>query len=73
MEKFLKWIWVLQEVSNKDRKPKLGRGYSTAQRFNPYNPLTYIVLVAIVLTGMFLQGFVGFWKDNTIINPFKWD
>jgi len=43
--KLLKFLYILQEVSNKGRKTLLGRGYTTAIRYNPYNPLSYIVIV----------------------------
>ena len=48
----LKRIWVLQEVSNKNRLPTLGKGFSIARRFNPYNPLSYIVIIKIRLNGI---------------------
>jgi hypothetical protein len=73
MSKFLKFIFVLQEVSNKNRNPKLGRGFLTARRFNPYNPLSYIVLMLISIVGITMFGFVGFWKEVDITNPFKWN
>lgn len=70
-EKLLKFLFVLQEVSNKDRNPKLGKGFSTAYRFNPFNPLSYIALILIIIVGILMYGIVGFWKE--IHNPFKWD
>lgn len=73
MRKFLKKIWVLQEVSNKNRNPKLGRGFFTARRLNPYNPLSYIVLIGAIIIGFIMFGVVGFWKETDIKNPFKWD
>lgn len=69
--KLLKFLWVIQEVSNKDGK--LGRGFSKAIRFNPYNPLSYITLIIIIIVGLFMFGFVGFWKEINMQNPFKWD
>ena len=73
MSKFLKFIFVLQEVSNKNRNPKLGRGFITARRFNPYNPISYIVLILIPIIGIAMFGVVGFWKEVEITNPFKWN
>lgn len=73
MRKFLKKIWVLQEVSNRNRSPKLGRGFDKAYRLNPYNPLSYISLVGIIIVGFIMFGVVGFWKETDIKNPFKWD
>lgn len=70
---FLKLIKVIQEVSNKDRKPKLGRGYSTAIRLNPWNPLSYITLILIFIIGIILFGIIGIWKEMDDTNPFKWN
>lgn len=72
MIKILKCLFILQEVSNKDRKVKLGRGFSTAIRMNPYNPLSYVVVCLNIILGILMFGFVGFWKE-LIKNPFKWD
>jgi hypothetical protein len=68
----LKFLFILQEVSNKGRNPVLGRGYSTAVRINPYNPLSYITLILIYIIGMLLFGIIGFWKETYQVNPFKW-
>jgi hypothetical protein len=73
MKKILKFLWILQEVSNKNRNPKLGRGFSKAYRFNPYNPLSYLSLIIIIIVGILLFGFIGFWKETDTKNPFKWD
>ena len=73
MKKFLKAIRVIQEVSNKGREPKLGRGYSTARRLNPYNPLSYLTIVIIFIVGVIAYGVVGFWEEVDGSNPFKWD
>lgn len=72
MRKILKGLLIIQEVSNKNRNPKLGRGFFTARRFNPYNPLSYISLVIIVIVGIAMFGVVGFWKETDGKNPFKW-
>lgn len=72
MIKILKCLFILQEVSNKDRNVKLGRGFSTATRMNPYNPLSYVVVCLNIILGILMFGFVGFWKE-LIKNPFKWD
>lgn len=70
MRELLKKLYIIQEVDNKDRK--LGRGFSTAIRLNPYNPLTYIAVVLIAVVGILMFGFVGFWKETDRRNPFKW-
>lgn len=73
IRKLLKYLLIIQEVSNKNRTPKLGRGYQTAIRLNPYNPLSYITLFLIIVVGILMFGFVGFWKETDTINPFKWN
>jgi hypothetical protein len=73
LRKILKFLLVLQVVSNKNRNPKLGRGFSTAYRFNPYNPLSYATLAIMFLVGILMFGFVGFWKEVELTNPFKWN
>jgi len=73
MKKLLKWLWIIQEVSNKNRNPKIGKGFSKARRVNPYNPLSYIALVIIIIVGLIMFGFVGFWKEIDRQNPFKWN
>jgi hypothetical protein len=64
-------------VSNDDRHKqglkRLGRGYHKAHRINPYNPLSYIAVVILLIVGILMFGFVGLWKETDIINPFKWD
>jgi hypothetical protein len=72
MKKFLKAIRVLQEVSNKGREPKLGQGYFTARRLNPYNPLSYLTVVIFFIVGIISYGVIGFWKEADH-NPFEWD
>lgn len=72
MRKFLKLIGVIQEVSNKGRNPKLGKGFMTARRLNPYHPISYIVLPVAYLLAMIMFGVVGMWKEVDVENPFKW-
>lgn len=73
MKIILKRLFIIQEVSNKNRSPKLGRGYSEAIRFNPYNPLSYFALIVIIVVGIVMFGVVGFWRESDCKNPFKWD
>ncbi len=73
MKKFLKALYIIQEVSNKDRNPKLGNGFRTARRFNPYNPLSYLTFLIMTIAGILMYGFVGFWKEAYDTNPFKWN
>ena len=67
----------MQIVSNEERHKqglkRLGRGYFEANRFNPYNPLSYIALTMIVIIGVLMFGFIGFLKEIRNINPFRWD
>ncbi len=73
-EKILIYLFILEEVSNDNRKPKLGRGFFTARRLNPYNPLSYLFIFLIILIGLLMYGFFGAFKEIDITkNPFKWD
>jgi hypothetical protein len=75
--KILKFLQIVQTVSNETRhengSKRLGRGYDEAYRFNPYNPLSYVALIIILIVGIFMFGFVGFWKETETLNPFKWN
>lgn len=74
IKKILKSIFILQEVSNKNRYPKLGRGFLTARRLNPYNPLSYVFCILLVIFGIILYGIIGVWEElSPPRNPFKWD
>ena len=77
IKKLLKHLRIIQTVSNEQRHKqglkRLGRGYFEAHRFNPYNPLSYISLVVILVVGIIMFGFVGFWKEIDMYNPFKWN
>lgn len=72
-KKILKKLYIIQEISNKSRTEKIGLGYSTAIRLNPYNPLSYLTLILIFIVGIIMFGFVGFWKEIELKNPFKWN
>ena len=76
MRKILKFLRIIQTVSNEERNKKgqkrLGSGFSEAQRLNPYNPLSYITAIIAILI-LVIGGVVGFWKEINNINPFKWD
>lgn len=72
MIEFLQKIRVIQEIDNANRK--LGRGFLTARRLNPYNPLSYIGLIIAVI--LFIPIVVINAIYESIIqfeNPFKWD
>lgn len=69
--KILKWLFIVQTVSNKGRTPKIGRGFQEAMRFNPWNPLSYPIVLIMGIGGLLAFGLIGFWKRR--LNPFKWD
>ena len=59
--KTLKYLRIVQTVSNEERHKnglkRLGRGYFNAHRFNPYNPLSYVALIIILIVGILMFGF----------------
>ena len=67
------WLWIIQEVSNKGRKPHLGKGFSVARRVNPWNPLSYPFVIIMLILAILMFGFVGFRDEVDISNPFKWN
>lgn len=77
MRKALKFLKVLQTVSNNKRHKeglkRLGRGYFEAHRLNPYNPLSYTTIIIVLVVGILMFGFYGFWKETDVSNPFKWN
>jgi predicted PurR-regulated permease PerM len=73
MRKILKRLLIIQEVSNRNREPKLGKGFLKARRLNPFNPLSYITVVVALIVGILMFGFVGVYKEMDFKNPFKWD
>lgn len=68
IRKTLKILWIIQEQEHKDL---FKRGYFK-RRMNPFNPLTYISILIIVLVGFLMFGLVGFWKEVDLRNPFRW-
>lgn len=77
MRKILKFLFIIQTVSNQERHKqglkRLGRGYFEAQRLNPYNPLSYLLVPLVIIIGIVMFGFVGFINDIAKRNPFKWN
>jgi hypothetical protein len=69
MRRLLKWLWVIQKRSIID---PLGRG-QTQRRLNPFNPLTYLVILVSLIVGLVLFGLVGL-KDEVNWDElkFKW-
>ena len=66
----LKFLNIVQEYDNKVGNKK-GRGFFKAYRMNPYNPLSYVLIVISVPILFLLFGIVGLYKEAK--NPFKWD
>lgn len=64
MMKILSFSKIYQERSNENRSPKLGRGFSIANRMNL---LSYIIIIGIIAFGI-----VGVWQKFDG-NPLKWD
>ncbi len=64
---------IIQIISNKNREPKLGRGFMEAYRMNPWNPLSYLVVLVAIVIGLLMFGFIGIWKEVDLQNPFKWN
>jgi thiosulfate reductase cytochrome b subunit len=57
----LKFLAVIQQ-----------RGEPKKRRINPYNPLSYITIVIVFISGLIMFGAVGIWKEIDLSNPFKW-
>lgn len=72
MRKILVKLYILQEVDNRKREVKLGKGFFTAIRLNPYNPLAWLYFIGATIVGFIMYGLVGFWKEIDYHNPFKW-
>lgn len=63
MRKLLKLICVIQE---KDLASRIKR------RINPFNPLSYIVIVITLIVAVLMFGCVGMWRELDLRNPFKY-
>ena len=72
-EVFIK-LKIVQVVSNeqrhKDGLKRLCKGYFKAYRLNPFNPLSYILVVVTIPVILLMYGFVGSFEKA--INPFRW-
>lgn len=77
MRKLLKALRIIQTVSNEERHKqglkRLGKGHFTAYRLNPFNPLSYLAFIIILIVGVLMFGLVGFRKETDGGNPFKWN
>lgn len=66
MRKILKFLMVIQEKGDgKWTKYK-------KKRLNPYNPLTYIVIVGAIILGVIMFGVVGLKNEMDFKNPFRY-
>jgi len=64
MRKLLNKILVLQE--------KRGIKGRLIRRINPWNPISYIVVLLATLLGLIMFGFSGIKDQFDGTNPFKW-
>jgi hypothetical protein len=66
--KIFKLLYIKQEKQYED-------AYGTWIKFriNPFNPLTYVVIIFGLLTGLIMFGIVGMWREIDTTNPFKWN
>jgi uncharacterized membrane protein YqjE len=65
MNEILKFLWILQEKKNSDESEKLFR-------LNPYNPLSYIVLIIFGFVSLFLLIILIIKESVRAIDLFKW-
>jgi hypothetical protein len=76
-KKLLIKLKITQTVSNEERHKnglkRLGKGYAEAHRLNPFNPLSYVFFIFLLIVGFILFGIVGFFKEVETLNPFKWN
>lgn len=63
-------LFVIQEKT-KYEQTVITKRYVIYKRFNPYNPLTYILFLFPFVIGIIMFGFVGIWKYITI-KDLKW-
>jgi hypothetical protein len=66
-EKVFKFLYIRQEKEYSD-------SYGTWIKFriNPFNPLTYVVIILGLLMGLIMFGIIGMWREIDTKNPFKW-
>lgn len=69
MRKLMKFLGVIQEMK---KIPQRGIHPYIHRRLNPWNPLTYITILMIIIIGLIMFGLVGFWKEVDTKNPFSW-
>ena len=62
---------VDNEKRNKEGLKRIGKGYFKAYRLNPFNPLSYAIIIISIPILLLMYGFVGLFKKAE--NPFRWD
>lgn len=73
MKTIYKVLIKLKVVQERDNPSKLFSIYEPKEyRLNPYNPLSYILLIILELVYFFYNIYLVI-KSNKITNPFKWD
>lgn len=67
LRKLLILLWVIQEKKEPYTEPKI-------RRLNPYNPLSYLLLLFVLIIGIGLFGIIGIAKemDMDFRKHFKW-
>ena len=69
MRKLLKYLYVIEEKTYHDEFRIKG----VKRRLNPYNPLTYVVIVTILIVGVIMFGVVGLKNEYDFDElKFKW-
>ena len=75
MQKLLTLLKIVQIVSNEERQrnglKRLGKGYFKAYRLNPYNPLSYVLVLIAIPIFILGYGFIGVF--DKVDNVFKWN
>lgn len=79
IREFLLSIHVLQikevevTLTIKDGLERKVLGFRKWHRVNPYNPISYVVVLLMLVLGFLLFGIIGMWKEvDWLKNPFKW-
>ena len=68
-DNIFKYLFLKQENQYKDDFGNLWHKY----RINPYNPLSYFVIIFGLILALILFGALGMWREVDIRNPFKWN
>ena len=66
--KFLEIIFVIQRKQYDDKGALRGE----YKRVNPWNPISYLVVLLFFIGALLCYGFVGMWSQVDTVNPFRW-